>query len=105
MKDTLEKFAVAFTATLLLDLVDPPRSPGVDRRVHIAKGPLIRRKLAVGVHVPFAEHQESVAPWRNPDPPMRVECSGTPGPTPHTTGYSHLSGMEMTSPLMMCVHS
>ncbi len=42
-----------------VDLVDSPRSPSVDRRIHIAKGPFVRGELAVGVHEPFAaqEHE------------------------------------------------
>src|SRR5262249_25210525 len=60
MKDTLEKLTVAFTATLLLDFVDPPRSPGVDRWVHIAKVPLVGWNLAIGMHVPLAKHQREL---------------------------------------------
>src|SRR5262249_20403167 len=60
MKDTLEKLTVAFTATLLLDFVDPPRGPGVDRWVHIAKVPLVGWNLAIGMHVPLAKHQREL---------------------------------------------
>ena len=45
---------------LLLDLVDAPRRPRVDRRVDVTEGPLVGRKLAVRVHVPFAQQQHQL---------------------------------------------
>ncbi len=60
MKDADEECAVAAAVALLVDLVDAPRGPGVDRRVHISEGPFVGRELAVGVHVPFAEHEHEL---------------------------------------------
>src|SRR5262249_57505447 len=36
-------------------LVDPPRRPGVHRRIDVAEGELVGRKLPVRVHVPLAQ--------------------------------------------------
>ena len=41
-------------------LVDPPASPGVHGRVHVRERPLVRRQVAVGVHVPFAQEQDEL---------------------------------------------
>src|SRR5690242_17917644 len=60
LKDALEKDSVADTTSLLLDLVNAPRSPGVNRRIHIAKRPLVCRQLPVRMHVPFAQHQHEL---------------------------------------------
>jgi hypothetical protein len=56
MKHTLEKLTVALAALLFLDFVNPPRRPGVHRRVHVAKGPLVGGNLAIGMHVPLTQH-------------------------------------------------
>ena len=45
---------------LLIDLVDAPRGPGVHRRVDVAERPLVRGKLPVRVHVPFAQQQHQL---------------------------------------------
>ena len=42
------------------DLVDPQRRPRVHRRVDVAEGPLVRRQLSVGVHVPLAAQQDQL---------------------------------------------
>ena len=41
-------------------LVHPPAGPGMHRRVHVAEGELVRRNLAIGMHVPLAEQQEQL---------------------------------------------
>ena len=41
----------------LLGLVEPPGGPGKDRRVDIAKGPLVGGNLAVGMLVPLSQQQ------------------------------------------------
>src|SRR6185295_18296504 len=46
-----EKFRVALPVALLVDFVDSPRGPRVNRRVHVTEGPLICRQLSVGVHL------------------------------------------------------
>ena len=43
-----------------VDLVDPPRRPGVHRRVDVAERPFIGRQLPVRVHVPFAGQQHEL---------------------------------------------
>ncbi len=58
LKNPLKKLAVAFAAPFHLDFVDTPGGPGVDRRIDIAKGPLVGRQLAVGMHVPLAGHEQ-----------------------------------------------
>src|ERR1043165_3946705 len=60
LKNALEKNCIADSAALLLDLVNAPRGPGVNWRIHIAKRPLVCRQLAVRVHVPFAQHQHEL---------------------------------------------
>src|SRR5690242_19182007 len=57
LKDALEKNRVANTAALLLDLVNAPRRPRMDRRIDVAKRPLVSGQLTVRMHVPFAQHQ------------------------------------------------
>src|SRR5580658_3233884 len=57
VEDALEKYPIARTATLLLDLIDAPSRPSIHRRVHIAECPLVGWQLTVGMHVPFANHQ------------------------------------------------
>ena len=59
-KTALQEGAVARARLPLLDLVDPPGGPGVDRRVDVAEGPLVGRQLAVGVHVPLAQQQDEL---------------------------------------------
>jgi hypothetical protein len=60
LKHAFEENRVADATTLLLNLIDAPRGPRVNRRIHIAKGPLISRQLAVRMHVPLAQHQEKL---------------------------------------------
>ena len=60
VEDALEEHSVANAPALLFDLVNAPGRPGVHRRVHVAKSPLVRRKLPVGVHVPLAHHQHEL---------------------------------------------
>ena len=60
LEHALEEHAIADAAAPLLDLVDAPRRPGVHRRIDIAEVPLICGHLAVGVHVPLAQHQHEL---------------------------------------------
>src|SRR5437016_7538087 len=55
VKDPFQKPSIAKAAALLVDLVDPPGSPGMHRRVHVVEVSLVCRKLAVRVHVPLPE--------------------------------------------------
>src|SRR5262245_24670824 len=54
LEDPLKKNCVADSTSFLLDLVNAPRRPGVNGRIHITKCPLVSRQLTVWVHVPFA---------------------------------------------------
>src|SRR5438105_980958 len=41
-------------------LIDSPACPRVHRRINVAEIELVGRELAVGVHVPLAEHQNEL---------------------------------------------
>ena len=60
VEDADEKSAVAAAVAFLVDLVDAPRGPGVDRRVYVSESPFVGRELAVGMHVPFAEDEHEL---------------------------------------------
>ncbi len=61
VEDPLEEGNVPLVApALAVDLEHPPRRPGVDRRVHVTEGPFVRRKLAVGMHVPLSSEQHEL---------------------------------------------
>jgi hypothetical protein len=78
--------------------IDAPAGPGVDRRIDVGKIEFIGRQLAAGVHVPLAQEQDELllgeiastvamgSMWK-----ARSQAA--------YQGYSHLSGMEMTSRL------
>ncbi len=59
LEDPGEEEPVA-SAAGVRDLVDPPGGPGVDGRVDVREGELVRRDLAVGMHVPLAEEKEEL---------------------------------------------
>ena len=60
MKDALQEHSVSHTAASAFYLVDTQCRPGVDRWVNVAKVPLIRGNLSVGVHVPLTQHQREL---------------------------------------------
>src|SRR6185369_6912327 len=60
LEDPLEENRIAHSTSLLLDLVNAPRGPGVNWRIHIAKRPLVCRQLSVRMHVPLAQHQDEL---------------------------------------------
>src|SRR5678815_2640344 len=60
LEDSLEEDSVACSTPLLLDLVNAPRRPGVNRWINVAEGPLISRQLTVRMHVPLAQHQQQL---------------------------------------------
>ncbi len=60
MEDALEERAVALARLRLFDLVDAQRRPGVHGRVHVGEVPLVRRDLAVRMHVPLAQHEHEL---------------------------------------------
>ena len=57
LEAALEPFLVALARLRLLQAVGEDRGPGMDRRIDVAKIPLVGRDLAVGVHVALAEHE------------------------------------------------
>ena len=44
-----------------VDAKDRQRGPCLDRRIHIAEVPFVRRQLAVRMHVPFAGEEQELA--------------------------------------------
>ncbi len=60
VEDRFQKRPVWLAGLRGVDLVDAPGSPGMNRRIDIAKGPFVGRELAVGVHVPFAGHENEL---------------------------------------------
>ena len=86
LEDALEERAVAAAVHLLLDLVDAHRRPRVHRRIDVAERPLVRRDLAVGVHVPLAREQEQLLLREVGIDHRERRRSGTPCPTRRTTG-------------------
>src|SRR5437899_13017951 len=51
-----EKSAITLAARTS-HLVNAPRRPGVNRRIHVTKRKFVSRDLSVRVHVPFAQKQ------------------------------------------------
>ncbi len=96
VEDLLEEGPVARAAAAALDLVDAQGRPGVHGRIDVAQRPLVGGDLPVGVHVPLAQEQEELRLGE-----VRIdEGQGMQWKArSHAAyqGYSHLSGMEMTS--------
>ena len=88
----------------LLRPIEEDRSPGVDRRVHIAEVPLVGRDLPGRMQVDLVQQQielllgeirstvDSAIVWK-----ARSQAANQ--------GYSHLSGIEMTWSAIMWNHS
>src|SRR5262249_1097336 len=60
MKNLFKETAVGNSPHAALYFVDAPRSPGVNRWIDVAKGPLISGQLAVRVHIPFAKKKDEL---------------------------------------------
>src|SRR5215471_15870428 len=60
VKNLFEEGAIGDTADAAFDFINAPGGPSVDRRVYVSEGPLVGRKLPVGVHVPFAEEKDEL---------------------------------------------
>src|SRR6185437_104060 len=60
MEHSLEENPITDSSSFFFDLIDSPCSPGMNRRVDVAKRPLICRNLTVRVHVPFSQHQNEL---------------------------------------------
>ena len=61
VKNSFEKGAIAFARLALLNFINAPRSPGKDRRIHIAEIPFVGGHLAVGMLVPLADDEIELA--------------------------------------------
>ena len=57
LEAALEPVPVALARLRLFQAVGEDGGPGMHRRVDVAEVPLVGRDLAVGVHVPLAQHQ------------------------------------------------
>src|SRR5690606_27444732 len=61
VKTAFQEFLVALTAVhFLIDLIYPLHGISMDRRVHIAKVPFIRRYLPIRVHVPVVQEKREL---------------------------------------------
>ncbi len=56
-----EKSAVAPAGLFFFDLVNAPRGPTHDRRIHVAEVPFVGGDLAVGMLIPFAQDDIELA--------------------------------------------
>src|SRR3954470_13624720 len=54
LETALEPLLVSLAAAIFLQAVGEDRGPGVDRRIDVAKIPLVGGNLAIGVHVLLA---------------------------------------------------
>ena len=95
---------IRFAALLAVHLEHAPRRPRVDGRVHVAEGPLVSGELAVRVHIPFAREQHEL--MLGEAGIHERQRNGVERKIPRAYhGYSHLSGIEMMSALLRCIHS
>ena len=60
VKDLLQEPTVRLASNPVLDLVDSPCRPRMDRRVGIAESPLVGGNLPIGMHVPLAQEQDQL---------------------------------------------
>src|ERR1051326_972036 len=60
VKNAFEEGAIGLAMALLLDLVDTPGRPRMNRRIDVAEIPLVGGQLAIGVEIPFADHQSEL---------------------------------------------
>src|SRR5207248_3296355 len=60
VENAFQESAIAFAIPLLVDLINAPCGPGMHRRIYISKCPLIRGKLTIGMHVPFAQQKHEL---------------------------------------------
>ena len=86
LENALEKSTVAFAASLLFNFVDAPRSPGVNRRIHITEAPIRTRATVRSDACTIRAGIEQVAPWRNRDRPTPAGRSEKRDPTRRTRG-------------------
>jgi hypothetical protein len=88
MESRLQERQVDLTAQRLFITSEKERGPGMDRRVHIAKVPLVGRDLTVGMEIEPGEHEvelllgEVGVDGRQRDGVKRQIPSGIPGVLP-----------------------
>ena len=104
VEDALEERPVALARLRPLDLEDAQGGPGVDGRVHVGEVPLVRGDLAVGVHVPLAQHQDELVLGelrvheRQDDAVEREVPRGVPRELPRV-GHREDVGVEDVAPV------
>ena len=91
-----QKLAVALAADLRLALIDPQRRPRGHRRVDIAEVPLVRRYLSVRMLI-AGQEQELDLLFSEVDVDERDGTQWNARSHAANHGYSHLSGIEITS--------
>ena len=100
LEGALQPGDVALAALFELGLVDEQRRPGVHRRVDVAEVPLVRRQLAARVQVQLAQHQLELRLGEvDVDHARATVWKARSHDAYH--GYSHVSGIEITSSLTM----
>ena len=60
VEDALEKIPIGTSGERLVDLVDAPGGPGVERRVGVAECPFISGKLAVWMHEALLQEEQEL---------------------------------------------
>ena len=101
VEDALEEDTVEAAGLVLLDLSHPDGGPGVDRRIDVAEGPLVRRDLAVRVHVPLPEHEHELVLRelrvdQREDDAVEGEVPGRePRELPRVRHRKHVAGVEV----------
>ena len=106
MEDALEERPVGAAGEATpFDLVDPPRGPGVDRRIDVRERPLVGRQLPVRVHVPLAGEQDQLplGEFRIDERERDGVEREVPGREPRV--LPRVSGMEMMSAVLSGRHS
>ena len=82
--------------------VDLPGRPGVHRRIDVAERPFVGGQLPVWVHRPLSTRAAPVAPWRTSGSTWASATQWNARSQAANHGYSHSSGMEMTSARARC---
>ena len=101
LKHALEKhevarvFRIRLAALVAIDLKHPKRRPGMHRRIHVAKRPLVGRQLTVRVHVPLARQKDELTTLANSASMTASGRQWKARSQAANQGYSHLSGIEM----------
>src|SRR5205814_756971 len=97
----LQEVTISLSGRALLDFINTPYSPGVDRWIHITECPLIGRKLTIGMHIPLTQEQDELLLGEiGVDQRQRntVECQvpcSVPGVFPGVRHRDDISSIEM----------